>query len=100
MLVIRLVNKEPDEALDAGADERAVDVRQMVADEQRAAARGHVFLADDADAVERMRHQPERETNEEFWNDAEHVHAGGEREDAEDEDDAIGVQSDPVVAQV
>jgi hypothetical protein len=38
VLVVRLVDEEPHEPLDARADQRAVDVRQVVADEQRRAA--------------------------------------------------------------
>ena len=39
VLVVRLVDEEADEPLDARADQRAVDVREVVADEQRGSAR-------------------------------------------------------------
>ena len=64
-LVIRPVDHEPDESLHAGADQQAVDVRHVIAHEQRRAAERHVFLADDADAVERVGEHPQREPDQE-----------------------------------
>ena len=66
MLVIRAVDQEADESLHARADEKAVDVRQVIAHEQRRSARRHVLLADDADAVDRVRQQPQAEADEEL----------------------------------
>ena len=70
VLVVRLVDQEADEPLHAGADQHAVDVRQVVADEQRRSARRHVLLAHDADAIDRVRQQPEAEADQELRHDA------------------------------
>ena len=70
-LVIRLVDHEPDEPLDASRRRAAPSTkRQVIADEQRRAARRHVLLADDPDAVERVREEPETEADQELRNDA------------------------------
>ena len=97
VLVVRLVDQEADEALDARADQRAVDVRQVVADEQRRAARRHVLLAVDADPVDRVREQPEAEAHEELRHDAEHVDARRRASATpNDQDDPVGASPSDV----
>src|SRR5262249_22471924 len=52
-LIVGLPHHEADEALHAGADQEAIDVRHVIGDEERGAAEGYVFGALDFDAEER-----------------------------------------------
>src|SRR5262249_37415802 len=100
LLVVGAVDDEPDESLHARAHEQSVDVRHVVAHEERRAAERYVFLADDSDPVQRVRQEPETESDQEFWDEREDVHARHECEEAEDQDDAVrresgGIATDP-----
>ena len=67
----------------------------MVADEQRRAAHRHLLLADDADAVDRVRQQPERKPRKIVRNQAQDDGGGDEREASEQESDAVGRETEP-----
>ncbi len=75
VLVVRAVDEEANESLHAGADKQTVHVREVIADEQRGTAKRHVLLADDADAIDRVRQQPQAEADQELGHDREDVHA-------------------------
>ena len=74
-LVVRLPHHEADEALHAGADQEAVDVRHVIRHQQRGPVEGHVFLALDADAEDAVREQPEHEAHEVIGHDGDDVDA-------------------------
>ena len=88
-LVVGLPHHEADEALHAGADQEAIDVRHVVRHQQRGAAEGHVLLADDADAEDGVGEQPEHEADQVIGDDGHDVD-GDQRgwRNAEDKHDA------------
>jgi hypothetical protein len=59
---VRLEHHEPDGPRDARADEKPVDVQQVMADEQRRTPNRHVVFAADADPVEGVRVNAENAT--------------------------------------
>ena len=88
-LVVRLVDHEADESLDARSHEEAVDMRDVIADEQRRPARRHVLLTFDANPVDGVREEPQAESDGELGHDAQHIEARHEREHAEREKDGV-----------
>ena len=49
---------EANEARHRRADEQRIDERDVIGNQQRRSASGNVFLADDADTIERMGKEP------------------------------------------
>ena len=63
-LVIRSVDQETDEPLDAGPYQQSIDERYVVADQQGWPAEGDVFLPHDANSVHGVCEHPQGEANE------------------------------------
>ena len=56
---VRTVDQEPHGPIDRGADERAVDHRDVVRDDERRALGRNVRAPDDADPVDRVGQHPQ-----------------------------------------
>ena len=83
--VIRAPHHEADEALDRRANQEPVDVRHMVGNQQRRAARRHVLRSHDPDLVQRVRRHPQNEPYQEVRHHSYDVDGSGQRHYAENE---------------
>jgi hypothetical protein len=100
LAVVRRVDHEPHEALDARADQRAVDHRHVVGDDQRRSVGRDVRLADDADAVDRVRQHPQHEADEEVGQLREDVDVRDQRESARGGENLAEREVQPLAEQV
>jgi hypothetical protein len=91
-VVVGAVHDEADEALQAGGDQQAVDEGDVVADQERRAAARQVLRADDADAVDRVGEEPEREADHEVGQQVQHVERHDEGDEADDQHHLVGRQ--------
>ena len=89
MVVVRPIDEKANESLHARSDEQTVNVREVVAHQERRSPKRHVLLTDDSNPVDGVREQPQTESHQELWNDAEHIEAGQQRHDAEHDEDPI-----------
>ena len=90
------IHHEPNGPIDAGHEQEAIDERHMVRDEQCSAGLRNMLLADDAEAIERIRADDEQEPQEQIWHQpkgpqgAAYSHAGGDEENIARRETGIG----------
>ena len=75
-----LEHQKPDRPVGGRDEQQRVGIGNVIADKQRAAFRGNVLAADDADAVKRIRDAPQQETQQRIRQQPHGVDAAGQRE--------------------
>ena len=92
MVVDALVHQEADGPV-GGRDSSSASTNDMwLADEQRAAGFGDVFAAFDADAIDRVRRNPEHQAHQRIGQQDRRVRGGAQREHRADQENARGIR--------
>ena len=99
LLVIVPVGEEAHEALHAGADQEPVDEGEVVADEERRPALGHVLAPHQADAEGRVGEQPDGEADEEAGQAVEGVGRAREGAEPHEQHDVVGLDPEHAAQQ-
>lgn len=88
------IHHEPYGPIDAGHEYEAIDERHMVRDEQCPAGLGNMLLADNAEAIERVRHDDEHEPQEHIGHQPESPQRATYGHSCSDEENAAGRKAD------
>ena len=85
-------DQEADGAVGGSDQQQRVHERHVIGHEKRAAGFGDVVAALDADAIDRMRRQPEHEAHQRIRQQDDDVDRGAQREDRRDQENARGIR--------